>query len=61
MSFRAYLDAKNIDYELFIANAPAELAQMELLFEQLHSDSFTMQKKFLINDWRKKFGKNKGK
>lgn len=54
-SFSAYLISKKIDPEKFAQEAPSHWDVHKNLFEQIHPKSFTAQKKFLINDWRKKF------
>lgn len=55
ISFKGYLTQKNIDEEKFRAGEPALYQEWEALFSQIHPDSFTAQKKFLINDIRRRF------
>lgn len=52
MTFEEYLISKKIDGALFRKMQPERYQEWAELFEQLHPDSFTMQKKFLINDIR---------
>lgn len=54
-SFREYLISKKIDSEKFAREEPEQWEEHKLLFEQIHPNSYTAQKKFLINDWRKKY------
>ncbi len=55
MTFEEYLSSKKINHESFLWTQPEQYNQMKRLFAQLHAESFTMQKKFLINDWRRKY------
>ncbi|MFB9296174.1 hypothetical protein [Persicitalea jodogahamensis] len=55
ISFKEYLVQKNIAEEKFRAGEPALFQEWELLFSEIHPDSFTAQKKFLINDIRRRF------
>ncbi len=55
MSFEEYLQSKKINSTLFLAQEPEEWEEMKRLFEQVHPNSFTAQKKFLLNAWRRKF------
>ncbi len=55
MNFEEYLDQKKIDRGAFKASRPADYAAWEELFGQVHPESFTMQKKFLINKIRREF------
>ncbi len=55
MTFTEYLTEKKIDSPQFQQADPAQFAEWEALFEQLHPDSFTAQKKFLLNDTRRKY------
>lgn len=52
MTFEEYLISKKIDGALFQKMQPERYQEWAELFEHLHPDSFTMQKKFLINDIR---------
>ena len=55
MSFETYLAAKKIDQVAFQTREPALFKEWQLSFEQMHPDSFTAQKKFLINPIRRKY------
>lgn len=55
MDFETYLRNKKIDPQLF-QNAESKLwNEFKTLFEQIHPDSFTAQKLFLINAIRRKY------
>ncbi len=53
ISFEEYLKQKKINTSAWLMANPEQWKQFKTLFEQLHPDSFTAQKKFLINDLRK--------
>lgn len=55
MSFDEFLGLKKIDAARFRAAEPARFAEWAELFPRLHPESFTMQKKFLINDVRRRY------
>ncbi|MDB5272422.1 MAG: hypothetical protein JWO58_789 [Chitinophagaceae bacterium] len=55
LSFEAYCKKKKIDPDLFLQSEPARYKEWKSIFEQVHPDSFTEQKKFLINPIRKKY------
>jgi hypothetical protein len=55
MVFEEYLSAKKINHETFLWADPAMYLELKKIFNQVHPDSFTMQKKFLINDLRRKY------
>ncbi|NBA85618.1 hypothetical protein GVN16_07595 [Emticicia sp. CRIBPO] len=55
MSFEEYLVQKKINGEVFREKKPALYAEWKTLFEQVHPESFTLQKKFLINNIRREF------
>ena len=55
MSFEAYLISKKIDPANFQTREPVLFNEWQLSFEQTHPDSFTAQKKFLINPLRRKY------
>ncbi len=55
MTFPEYLISKKINEEKFKAAEPQKFEEWRLLFEQVHPDSFTMQKKFFINAARRKY------
>jgi hypothetical protein len=53
MSFEDYLTQKKIDSQAFRKAEPQRWSEFNLLFDQMHPNSFTTQKKFLINDLRR--------
>ncbi len=55
MSFEEYLISKNINGSAFQLAEPARFQEWEKLFSEISPDSFTAQKKFLINDTRRRF------
>jgi DNA gyrase inhibitor GyrI len=55
MTFEEYLVSKNIDSYQFRSSAPAIWQEWQQLFEQMHPNSFNEQKKFLINEIRRKY------
>ncbi|GAA4437849.1 hypothetical protein GCM10023091_17610 [Ravibacter arvi] len=55
MTFEEYLSGKKIDAEKFRQKQPDRYQEWATLFAEIHPDSFTMQKKFLINDIRRLF------
>ncbi len=55
LTFDEYLIQKNIDREQFQAAEPARYQEWGTLFSEIHPDSFTAQKKFLINDVRRRY------
>ena len=55
MVFEQYLEEKNIDAEKFLWDAPAHFQELKTLFNQVSPNSFTLQKKFLINKLRRKY------
>ena len=55
MIFEEYLAQKKIDAERFRAAEPARYHEWKAEFAQLHPESFTVQKKFLLNDTRRKY------
>ncbi len=50
MVFEEYLSAKKINHETFLWADPKMYLELKKIFNQVHPDSFTMQKKFLINE-----------
>ncbi len=50
-----YLKKKKIDPELFKKAEPAQWDRFEEVFSQVHPDSFTAQKLFLINKIRRAY------
>ncbi len=55
MTLEDYLSGKKIDPALFRAAEPARWAEFRTSFEGVHPDSFTAQKKFLLNDLRRRY------
>ncbi len=55
LSFDNYLIQKKIDKTLFLKSKPLVFQEWKQLFEQIHPDSFTAQKKFFINSIRREF------
>ncbi len=53
MTFNEYLTAKKIDSGVFRQCEPQRWSEYENVFGQVHPDSFTTQKKFVINDLRR--------
>ena len=53
MTFDEYLTAKKIDSGVFRQCEPQRWREYENVFGQVHPDSFTTQKKFVINDLRR--------
>lgn len=55
VNFEEYLSGKKIDSLAFKAAEPERWKEWESEFEQLHPDSFTLQKLNLINPIRRKY------
>lgn len=55
MTFDEYLISKKINGASFKANEPDRFNEWKKLFESVHPESFTAQKKFLINPIRRKY------
>jgi hypothetical protein len=55
MTFEEYCIKKKIDSAAFLAKEPIRWNLWKEEFEQMHPNSFTEQKKFLINETRKKY------
>lgn len=55
MTFEEYLITKKIDAEKFRQSEPQRFDEWKYLFAQMHAESFTSQKKFLINLTRRKY------
>lgn len=55
MTFIEYLATKKIDAVRFAVEDPAIFDQWSRLFDQMSAESFTVQKKFLINTTRRKY------
>lgn len=55
MIFETYLTEKNINAETFLWDDPKLFGELKKLFNEMHPESFTAQKKFLINKIRRKY------
>lgn len=55
MSFEEYLTTKKINIDRFREAEPMLYAEWQQEFMQMHPESFTVQKKFLLNDTRRKY------
>lgn len=55
MTFDEYLILKKIDAGRFREMEPVRFAEWQTEFAQMHPESFTAQKKFLLNDTRRKY------
>ncbi len=55
VNFEEYLKSKKIDPVRYKRAESEQFEQFQLLFEQVHPDSFTHQKLFLINQIRRRF------
>lgn len=55
IDFRDYLVSKKIDPNEFKAAEPELFEKLATIFDQMHPDSFTAQKLFLINPIRRKY------
>ncbi len=55
MEFAEYLISKKIDPIKFKEGQPERFTEWYLLFNEVHPDSFTQQKLFLINHTRRTF------
>ncbi|HMQ00958.1 MAG TPA: hypothetical protein PKC24_14355 [Cyclobacteriaceae bacterium] len=55
MDFEAYLVSKKIDSAAFRQHEPERWQEFKTLFEQVHPNSFTQQKLYLINPIRRKY------
>lgn len=53
MTWEEYCIKKKINSELFRQAEPQRWAELKNIFEQVHPNSFTEQKKFIINDLRR--------
>ncbi|MCF2443200.1 hypothetical protein L0657_04455 [Dyadobacter sp. CY345] len=58
MEFEEYLTTKKIDYIAFQKADPGRFEEWNQIFRTMHPDSFTAQKKFLINDIRRRYHLN---
>jgi len=55
MKWEEYCISKKIDSEAFRLKETERWTELKTIFEQVHPNSFTEQKKFLINDIRRKY------
>jgi len=55
MTWEEYCLKKKIDSEAFKKAEPQYWAELKNIFDQVHPNSFTEQKKFMINDIRRKY------
>lgn len=55
MEFAEYLKGKKIDEQAFAKSDPDQYQEFKLLFAQLHPESLTAQKLFLINQIRRRY------
>ncbi len=55
MTFEEYLTSKKINVAAFRNGETSRFVEWQQLFEQVHPDSFTAQKKFLLNDVRRRY------
>ncbi len=55
MDFSDYLKSKKIDPEKFRKSEPENFQKLKNVFEQVHPESFTAQKLFLINPLRRTY------
>ena len=53
LNFEEYLNSKKIDASAFKQKSPQQYEELRNIFDQVHPNSFTAQKLFLINDIRK--------
>jgi len=61
MEFEEYLKIKKIDAVSFKEAESLRFEEWKNLFKTLHPDSFTAQKKFLINETRRRYLLNESK
>lgn len=55
MTYQEYITSKKIDANTFVAAEPLLYATWEFEFQQMHPNSFTLQKLNLINSTRRKY------
>jgi hypothetical protein len=55
MTWEEYCIKKKIDSHAFKKSEPEKWEELRNIFEQVHPNSFTEQKKFLINGIRRKY------
>ena len=55
MNFDEYLHTKKIDAVGFQRSEPIQYESLKVIFDQVHPDSFTQQKLYVVNPLRRKF------
>ncbi len=55
MTFNEYLTRKKISPDQFQQAEPVRYIEWQREFAEMHPESFTIQKKFLLNDTRRKY------
>lgn len=55
MEFEEYCTLKKIDAKQFEQAESVLFAELKSIFSEMHAESFTVQKKFLINNLRRRF------
>jgi hypothetical protein len=55
MTFSEYLISKKINENAFEKAEKERFEEWKKLFEKIHAESFTMQKKFFLNPTRRKY------
>jgi len=55
VNFKEYLESKKIDPKEFALKERDLFMELKSVFDQVHPDSFTAQKLFLINPIRRKY------
>ena len=55
MNFEEYLRSKKVDSSAFKLKEKSKYNKLETLFDQIHPESFTAQKLFLLNPLRRKY------
>ena len=55
MDVEEYLHSKKIDSSAFKVSEESKFTEPEKLYDQMHPDSFTAQKLYLINPLRRKY------
>lgn len=55
MEWETYLEQKKIDAAAYQQHQPLQYEEFRQLFNQMHPDSFTAQKLFLINGIRRRY------
>ena len=55
MTWEDYCLKKKIDSEAFKRSEPIRWEALKSIFEQIHPNSFTEQKKFILNDIRRRY------